>query len=92
MKSDFESELLVALKLGIVEAFGERVKSQYSSNPLHESLNKAMAKFAPKIQEQVEEGIKLALESKDFQASIDKALKEKLLAAALLHILGDGKK
>ena len=81
-----------AMKIGIVEAFGERIKSGYSHNPLHESLNKAMAKFAPRIQEQVERGIEFALESKDFQASIDKALKEKLLAAALLHILGEQKK
>ncbi len=90
--SEFEEKLLAEMQVGLVKAFSERISSGYDSNPLAKALTSAMAKFAPRIQEQVENAISAALESKDFQAAINKALQEKLLAAALQHILKPSEK
>ncbi len=91
MEKSFEDRIVEVLENALIKSFGDRASSSYDSNPLNKLLCECMEKYAPRIKIQVETSIERALASGEFQAVIDNALKEKLLAAALAHILRDTK-
>lgn len=88
MALDLEKAVQDGMKEALAKSFAEQLGGGYKDTAFKTAIDSVVKEFIPEVQTLVRNSIRKALDSGEFKATIEKALHEKLVAAALQQILG----